>query len=166
MCFQSRKSESGSDVINATHNHSGGSDGSSNHPRCTRKANRHRQHGHLNSLYKSESFSGYAANQELSIERSSASDPTPQVILNCRPSVVSSSDSEEDDHARMRYCAQHKDNIIESIKTYCDKSLCNADSDIEKCSVSNTSFSENAWDNYQVRFPLFFYNCDGIICKV
>ena len=150
--MQSRKSESGSDGINASQNNSGGSDGSSNYLRSTRKssANRHRQYGHLNSLYKSESFSGYAANQEFSIERSTASDPTPQVILNCRPSVVSSSDSEEEDHPYMRFGSQHKDNIAESIKKICDKSLCNTDSDVEKWSISNASFSENAWDNYQV----------------
>ena len=139
----SRKSESGSDGVNWIQN-SGSSDGSSNQYCFTRKSSGSRSirtiardsHGRLTTLVKSGSFSGCPGNQELSVERVSVSDPAPIKRLTYCHSNVSTSDAEEEE----RTCNRGKE--------ICNGQF-NADSDVEKNSLG-TSFSEQAWDNYQV----------------
>ena len=140
----SRKSESSSDGVHAMHN-SGSSDGSLNHHCSARKSTGGRSirniardsHEHLTTLVKSGSFSGRSAYQELSEERVTVSDPAPAFKFTCCQSNASNSDTEGEE----RTCNRSKE--------LCNVQF-NADSDIEKNSLGTNSFSEQAWDNYQV----------------
>lgn len=157
---QGRKSDSSLEGVNA--NHSAGSDGSSsNQQRSARKMNGNRSvrtvsrdcHGRLTTLVKSGSFSGCTAHQQLSAERTIVSDPTPPFRLPCCTSVASTSETEGEEQ---RNCTRgrfaYDDNLFDNVlnnKELCSQQM-NADSDIEMNSLGNNSFSEQAWDNYQV----------------
>lgn len=156
---QGRKSDSSLEGVNA--NHSAGSDGSSsNQQRSPRKMGGNRAmrtisrdcHGRLTTLVKSGSFSGCTAHQQLSAERTIVSDPTPPFRLPCCTSVASVSETEgEEQRNRARGCFPFDDNLFDTVlnKELCNQQL-NMDSDIEMNSLGNNSFSEQAWDNYQV----------------
>lgn len=143
-------------------NHSAGSDGSStNQQRSPRKVSGGRAmrtitgdcHGRFTTLVKSGSFSGCTAHQQLSAERTIVSDPTPPFRLQCCISVASTSETEgEEQRNCTRSCFAYDDNLLDTVLS--NKELCkqnmNIDSDVEMNSLGNNSFSEQAWDNYQV----------------
>lgn len=138
----SRKSESGSDGVNALQT-SGSSDVSSNH-QCSKKSTcrttrtiARDSHGRLTTLVKSGSFSGSLGHQELFNEKITVSDPVPALRLTYCQSNSSTSDTEEEEDT----CNRGKEH----------SNALNVDSDVEKNSLGNISFSEQAWDNYQVR---------------
>lgn len=144
-------------------NNSAGSDGSSsNQQRSTRKMSGSRSirtisrdcHGRLTMLVKSGSFSGCTAHQQLFAERTIVSDPTPPFRLPCCTSAASTSETEGEDQRNFaRGCFSYDDNLLDSVLS--NKGLSNhqlnADSDVEMNSLGNNSFSEQAWDNYQVK---------------
>lgn len=157
---QGRKSESGSDSVNVNH-HSAGSDGCSNHQRSPRKNNAIRGarvtsrdvHGRATTLVKSGSFSGSTARQQLSVERSTVSDPAPPVRSSYHRGHESTSETEDEPCTGARIpMSAFKGNLIDTVLFSTDLSIpqINVDSDVEKNSFSNNSFSEQAWDNYQV----------------
>lgn len=167
MSVQGRKSDSSLEGVNGA-NHSAGSDGSSsNQQRSPRKVSGNRAmrtisrdcHGRLTTLVKSGSFSGCTAHQQLSAERTIVSDPTPPFRLPCCTSVASTSETEgEEQRNRARGCFPFDDNLFDTVlnnKELCNQQL-NMDSDIEMNSLGNNSFSEQAWDNYQVIIFLSF----------
>ncbi|KAG7190845.1 hypothetical protein KM043_006911 [Ampulex compressa] len=154
-----RKSDSSSEGVNV--NHSAGSDGSSNQQRSPRKINVNRTmrtvsrdcHGRLTTLVKSGSFSGCTTHQQLSVERTIASDPTPPFRLPCCNSVASTSETEEDRLCN-RGCFTYEENLLDTVlnsKDLCNQQV-NMDSDVEMNSLGNNSFSEQAWDNYQEKY--------------
>lgn len=117
-------------------------------------------HGRLTTLVKSGSFSGCTAHQQLSAERTIVSDPTPPFRLPCCTSVASTSETEgEEQRNRTRGCFPFDDNLLDTVlnnKELCNQQL-NMDSDIEMNSLGNNSFSEQAWDNYQVIIRILFH---------
>lgn len=135
-----------------------GSDGSSNQQRSSvRRTNRSRTirtisrdcNGRLTTLVKSGSFSGCTAKQEISSEKSNVSDPTPPARLSCCRSDTSTADTEDNTCCtHTRSCSSYEDNSLHPVPI----SACalNGDSDVEKNSLGNNSFSEQAWDSYQV----------------
>ncbi|XP_076378374.1 uncharacterized protein LOC117222485 isoform X3 [Megalopta genalis] len=158
-----RKSESSSEGVNV--NNSAGSDGSSSNQQrsSARKMSGSRSirtisrdcHGRLTMLVKSGSFSGCTAHQELSAERTIASDPTPPFRLPCCTSVASTSETEGEDQ---RNCTRgrfpYTENLLDTVLS--NKGLpnhqLNVDSDVEMNSLGNTSISDPAWDNYQEKY--------------
>ncbi|XP_051157473.1 klarsicht protein isoform X2 [Leptopilina boulardi] len=146
----SRKSESGSDGVNV-HQTSGSSDvSSSNHHQCSKKLTSCRatttrtiardSHGRLTTLVKSGSFSGSLGQQELILtEKITVSDPVPALRLTYCQSNSSTSDTEEEDDTHCNRGKEHSNAL-------------NVDSDVEKNSLGNISFSEQAWDNYQEKY--------------
>ncbi|XP_024938758.1 uncharacterized protein LOC107265729 isoform X2 [Cephus cinctus] len=154
-----RKSESGSDGVNANH-HSAGSDGCSKEQRSPRRNTSNRPirtisrdcQGRLTTLVKSGSFSGCTARQQLSIERNIVSDPTaPFKVQPCCQWDPSTSETEDEE--RSRGCVGYEDNLLDTVLNSKDlNSQFNMDSDIEKNSLGNNSFSEQAWDNYQEKY--------------
>lgn len=162
--IQGRKSESSSEGANAA-NQSAGSDGSSSNQQrsSARKVSGGRTirtisrdcHGRLTTLVKSGSFSGCTAHQQLSAERTIVSDPTPPFRLSCCTSVASTSETEcEEQRNCTRGRFPYEDGLLDTVlstKELCNQQL-NVDSDVEMNSLGNNSFSEQAWDNYQVRW--------------
>ncbi|XP_032456346.1 uncharacterized protein LOC100679702 isoform X2 [Nasonia vitripennis] len=169
-----RKSESGSDGVNANNNqrseHSDEVSSGNNNPRSTRKSVSGRQTRSSRAittttgtttvtLVKSGSFSGYSAQQEAT-ERMTTSDP-PSVVGHsklacCRTTASSESEDDEEEAASTavarslrngRACTNCEDN-----KQVRASPFNGADSDIEKNSLGNNSFSEQAWDNYQEKY--------------
>ncbi|XP_043480735.1 uncharacterized protein LOC122510281 isoform X2 [Leptopilina heterotoma] len=137
----SRKSESGSDGVNAQQT-SGSSDASSKKAqqacRATRTIGRD-SHGRLTTLVKSGSFSGSLGHQELVNEKITVSDPVSAGLrLTYCQSNSSTSDTEEEEDT----CNRGKEHT----------NALNIDSDAEKNSLGNVSFSEQAWDNYQEKY--------------
>lgn len=143
-------------------NQSAGSDGSSsNQQRSPRKMSGSRGirtisrdcHGRLTTLVKSGSFSGCTSHQQFSTERTIVSDPTPPFRLPCCTSVASTSETEAEEQRNCtRSCFAYDENLLDTVlsnKELCNQQL-NADSDVEMNSLGNNSFSEQAWDNYQV----------------
>lgn len=86
------------------------------------------------------------------MEKALASNPTPFRLLCCK-SVASTSETEGEDRNN---CAQghftYDNNLLSTVlnKELSNQQL-NMDSDMEMNSLGNNSFSEQAWDNYQVR---------------
>lgn len=150
--------------MNVNHpNHSTGSDESSNNQtRVLRKSNYNRstcgmisnvndcQGRHFTTLVKSGSFSGCITHQQ-SVERTIVSDPTPPFKLPCfcNSVHVSTSETEEDDRSRPGCPPTYEESLLNG-KKLCDQRFTGADSDVEMNSLGNNSFSEQAWDNYQV----------------
>lgn len=146
--------------MNVNH-HSAGSDGCSNQQRSPRRSTAIRgaraisrdSYGRATTLVKSGSFSGSTARQQLSLERSTASDPAPPVRSNYRGRDESTSETEDEPCPAVRIpMSAYKGNLIDTVLFNTDLSIpqINVDSDVEKNSFSNNSFSEQAWDNYQV----------------
>lgn len=73
--------------------------------------------------------------------------------------MASTSETEgEEQRNRARGCFPFDDNLFDTVlnnKELCNQQL-NMDSDIEMNSLGNNSFSEQAWDNYQVIIFLSF----------
>ncbi|XP_023288036.1 uncharacterized protein LOC105695869, partial [Orussus abietinus] len=144
-----RKSESSSEGANANP-HSAGSDGCSNHQRSSRKNNTSRAahanpmecHSHLTTLVKSGSFSGCTARQQLFMEKSTVGGSAPFSRSSRCKWDASTSEEERVDSAD--YPAYQNNPLLEGQS--------NADSDVEKNSLGNNSFSEQAWDNYQEKY--------------
>ena len=105
-------------------------------------------------LVKSGSFSGYSAQQE-GTDRMTSSDPQGKLASCCKTSSESEESEEEASTAAIcrvplrsgRSCSNCEDGILASNKI----GQFAADSDVEKNSLGNNSFSEQAWDNYQVK---------------
>ncbi|XP_046742430.1 uncharacterized protein LOC124409082 [Diprion similis] len=157
-----RKSESGSDSVNVNH-HSAGSDGCSNQQRSSRKTSAIRGarvvardgYGRATTLVKSGSFSGSTARQQLSLERSTVSDPAPPGGSSYHRRDESTSETEDEPCPAARLpISAFKGNLIDTVLFSTDLSIpqINVDSDVEKNSFSNNSFSEQAWDNYQEKY--------------
>ncbi|KAK0163287.1 hypothetical protein PV327_006985 [Microctonus hyperodae] len=165
----SRKSESGSDVINAIN--SGGSDSASvsnNQRSCMRKFldNRGVRTSSSTTISKPDcyrcivSLMSYGStiscphHNEGLVEKGIVSVPPPSIkLICCTPDPVSSGDTEDINCTR-----KHKnDNIINIENVIINRndavaSPINCDSDIEKNSLGNNSFSEQAWDSYQEKY--------------
>ncbi|XP_011166207.2 uncharacterized protein LOC105200379 [Solenopsis invicta] len=156
-----RKSESSSESAHANH-HSAGSDGSSNQQRSSRKMNLNRTthivpkencHSHSTTLVKSGSFSGCTVHQQLYVERTLVSNPTPLRLLCCK-SVASTLETEGED----RDCAQghfaYANDMFTTVLNNKELSnqQSNIDSDVEMNSLGNNSLYEQAWDNYQEKY--------------
>lgn len=136
-----------------------GSDGSSNQQRASvRRVNRSRSirtisrdcNGRLTTLVKSGSFSGCTARPETASEKLIVSDPTSadQNLSYCR-SETSTADTEDNTFcSRTKNCSVYKENPLDTVPI--GVAALNADSDVEKNSLGNNSFSEQAWDSYQV----------------
>lgn len=90
--------------------------------------------------------------QQLYVEKALANNPAPFRLLCCK-SLASTSEIEGED----RNCAQghfaYENNLLNSVLNNQELSnqQLNIDSDVEMNSLGNNSFSEQAWDNYQVR---------------
>lgn len=167
--IQSRKSESGSDVINALN--SGGSDSASvsnNQRSCMRKFldNRGVRTSSSSTTSKPDcyrcivSLMSYGStiscphHNEDPVENGIVSVPPPSIkLICCTPDPASSGDTEDINCTR-----KHKnDNIINIESVIINRndavaSPINCDSDIEKNSLGNNSFSEQAWDSYQEKY--------------
>ncbi|KAK0078875.1 hypothetical protein PV325_002014 [Microctonus aethiopoides] len=165
----SRKSESGSDVINALN--SGGSDSASvsnNQRSCMRKFldNRGVRTSSSSTTSKPDcyrcivSLMSYGStiscphHNEGPVEKGIVSVPPPSIkLICCTPDPASSGDTEDINCTR-----KHKnDNIINIENVIINRndavsSPINCDSDIEKNSLGNNSFSEQAWDSYQEKY--------------
>lgn len=108
-------------------------------------------HDRSTTLVKSGSFSGCTVHQQLYVEKAFANNPTPFRLLCCK-SVASTSETEGEDRDN---CAQghftYDNNLLSNVlnKELSNQQL-NMDSDVEMNSLGNNSFSEQAWDNYQV----------------
>ncbi|XP_034949178.1 uncharacterized protein klar [Chelonus insularis] len=143
----SRKSESGSDGINGI---SGGSDGSSSHQnRSTRKQSDSRMrlkkldcHRCVVSLVTHGSTIACHLHNE-GIDKGYVGNPPPSIKLTCCTPDPSSGDTEENIACRKRIFMNdiNRKQLISPI-----------DSDIEKNSLGNNSFSEQAWDSYQEKY--------------
>lgn len=75
-------------------------------------------------------------------------DPPPSIKLTCCTPDSSSIDTDENHRIRNKFndtlgCVLNRKGLDSPI---------NMDSDIEKISLENTSFSEQAWDNYQEKY--------------
>ncbi|XP_058797198.1 klarsicht protein [Phymastichus coffea] len=152
----SRRSESGSDGMNATNHRSEGSDelSSGYNPRSARKSSTGSRQSRssrtaLNvsttNLVKSGSFSGYTGLHECeAVQCTSVSDKL-------KTTTPSESEEEKEELAGRtslrngRGCTMLKGILLVG-------NLNAGDSDIEKHSLSNNSFSEQAWDNYLEKY--------------
>ena len=141
-----------------------GSDGSSTQQRSSvRRTNRTRirtisREGNVRytTLVKSGSFSGCTAKQDVSSEKSIVSDPTPPARPSCCCTDTSSAETEENTFTHTRSCSVYEENPLDVSPT--SAAAINGDSDVEKNSLGNNSFSEQAWDSYQVCI-VDFYRC-------
>lgn len=134
---QNRKSESSSDGVQTnqrSENSDDPSSGCNNRSSARKSAASSRQTRSSragSALVKSGSFSGYTAHQES--ERANASEPS------SRKTNRTSSESEDEEEEKNAA-------VPPEVRRF-------NDSDVEKRSFGNTSFSaEQAWDNYQVGF--------------
>lgn len=152
----SRKSESGSDGVNA--NHSAGSDTSS----TTRRRSTMRKslddrartvpkdcHRCIMSYVTYGSTISCRLHHHESMDKAIVTDPPPSIKLTCYTPDSSSIDTEENNCGRKKF-----DNLIDNVfnRKDTDSPFNNIDSDIEKISLENNSFSEQAWDSYQEKY--------------
>ncbi|XP_043268774.1 uncharacterized protein klar isoform X2 [Venturia canescens] len=137
-----------------------GSDGSSNQQRSVRRGNRSRTirtisrdcNGRLTTLVKSGSFSGCTAKPEVASEKLIVSDPTsPNPNLSYCRSEASTADTEDNTFSpRTKNCSVYEENPLDIVPI--GVAVLNGDSDVEKNSLGNNSFSEQAWDSYQEKY--------------
>ncbi|XP_063993253.1 klarsicht protein isoform X1 [Diachasmimorpha longicaudata] len=151
----SRKSESGSDCMNA--NYSGGSDASSTQQRSNvRKSLENRGKCVPKNCHKCiVSYVTYGSTISCCLhheggDKGIITDPPPSIKLTCcTPEPTSSADTEEINRGRGNFEENLFDNVFKRNEVV---SPINGDSDIEKNSIENTSFSEQAWDSYQEKY--------------
>lgn len=115
-------------------------------------------YGHSTTLVKSGSFSGCTAHQQLNSETLPVGDPSLAFAMNCCRDLVASTEAEEEERSCIKGCSTYEDSLLDTVLN--SKELynrqTNVDSDVEMNSLGNNSFSEQAWDNYQVLIFFFF----------
>lgn len=138
-------------------NHSGGSDASSTHQRPNvRKSLDNRTRWVTKDCHKCiVSYVTYGStiscrlHHEATADRVIVTDPPPSIKLTCCTPEPSSPETDENNRARRSY----EDNLLDTVFKRNELiSPINGDSDIEKNSLENNSFSEQAWDSYQEKY--------------